>query len=136
MIPSQFQPLPIPTTHLLKIHLNAILLSLFQSPKWSFPKRFPHLSSTCTPSLPIPTNHSLLDFTIRTLGDLYKSQRSSLCNTLTAHLIHFLRSKYLLSSLFPHTCNLCPYLMLHMHEHNRINIGNFKQQNVFYPVCK
>jgi len=49
---SQLDPVHIPTSHFLKIHLNITLLSMPGSPKWSLSLRFPHQNPVYTSPLP------------------------------------------------------------------------------------
>ena len=83
----QPNPVHIPTSHLLEIHLNIIHPSTPRSPQWSPSLRFPHqdpthsLSSAIRATCPAHLIH--LDFITRTiLGEEYKSFSSSLCNLL------------------------------------------------------
>ena len=52
VILSQLDPIPKPTSHLLKIHPNIFLPSMLGSPKWSFSLRFPHQNPVYTSPLP------------------------------------------------------------------------------------
>jgi hypothetical protein len=49
---NQLDPLHTPTSYSLKIHLNVILLSTPESPKWSLSLRFPHQHPVYTSPLP------------------------------------------------------------------------------------
>ena len=84
---SQLDLVYIPTSHFLKIHLNIILPSTPEFPKWFLSFRFPH-RNLCTPLLsPIRatchTHLTLLDFITRIIsGEEYRSLSSSLCSFL------------------------------------------------------
>ena len=85
----QPNPVHIPTSHLLQIHLNIIHPSMPRSPQWSPSLRFPYQDPTHPLSSPIRAtclaHLILLDFITRTiLGEQYISFSSSLCN-----LLHF-----------------------------------------------
>jgi len=54
LILRQIDPVHIPTSQLLKIHLNIILTSMLGSPKWSLSIRFPHQN----PAYPSPRTHT------------------------------------------------------------------------------
>ena len=64
---NQLDPIPIPTSHFLKIHLNIILQSTSGSPKWSFSIRFPrknHVYASPLPHtryMPHPSHSSLFN---------------------------------------------------------------------------
>jgi len=49
---SQFDPVHVPTTYFLKIHLNIILPSTSVSPKWSLSHKFHHQNTIYVSSLP------------------------------------------------------------------------------------
>ena len=77
----QLDSVHIPTSHLLKIHLNIILPFTPGSPKWSLSLRFPHQNPVYASSAPIhatyPTCLILLDFITQTiLGEQYRSYTS------------------------------------------------------------
>ena len=108
---SQLHPVHTHTSHLLKIHLNIILLSTPGSPKWPLSLRFPHQNLeytfpiTHTRYMPRPSH---LDFITQTiLSDKYRPLSSSLCS-----FIHFLITSsllgpnILLGTLFSNTLSL------------------------------
>ena len=83
----QPNPVHIPTSHLLQMHLKIIHPSTPRSPQWSPSLWFPHQDPIHPLSSPIratfPAHLILLDFITRTiLGEQYKSFSSSLCNLL------------------------------------------------------
>ena len=83
----QPNPVHIPTSHLLQIHLNIIHPSTPRSPQWSLFLRFPHQEPIHPLSSPIratcPAHLILLDFITRTiLGEQYRSFSSLLCSLL------------------------------------------------------
>jgi hypothetical protein len=85
---SQLDPVHTPAFHFLNIHLNIILSSTPESPKWSLSPRFSSTKIFYTPLLsPIratcPTHLILLDLITQTiLGEEYRSLSPSLCSFL------------------------------------------------------
>ena len=74
----QPNPVHIPTSHLLEIHLNIIHPSTPRSSQWSLSLRFPHQDPIRPPLLPytrhMPAHLILLDFiTCTLLGEEYRS---------------------------------------------------------------
>jgi len=110
---SQLDPVHTPASHFLKIHLNIILSSTPESPKWSLSPRFPPAKIFYTPFLsPIratcPTHLILLDLITQTiLGEGYRSLSPSLCSffnfLITSSL---LGPNILLNTLFSNTLSL------------------------------
>ena len=83
----QSNPVHIPTSYLLEIHLNIIHPSTPRSPQWFFPSGFPTKTLYTPLSSPIratcPAHLIVLDFITRTiLDEEYISFSSSLCNLL------------------------------------------------------
>jgi hypothetical protein len=85
-IQSKLNPVHIPTSHVLKIHLNIILPSTPGSPQCSLSFRFPYQNPVHASPLPIRATcpaHPILDFINKTiLGEEYRSLSSSLCSFL------------------------------------------------------
>ena len=112
---SQLDPVPTPTSHFLKIHLNIILPSTPGSPKWSL-SGFPHHIPVYVSPLPhtsyILRPSHFLDFITRTkFVQQYKSLSSWLCSFLHSPVISpLLDPNILLSTLFSNTLNLGSYL--------------------------
>ena len=84
---SQLDPVHIPTSHFLKIHLNIIPPSTPGFPQWYLSPRFLHQHPVHASPLPIratcPAHLILLDFITRTiLGEEYRTLSSSLCSFL------------------------------------------------------
>ena len=122
-IPSQINPVEVPSFHFLKIHLNIILPSKPGSPKWPLSLRFPHQAPVYTSPLPHtrymprPSNSSLV-YHPKNIGWGVQIKSSPLCNLLHSLItspllsqnIHYYRitgievfqnvSKSLVSSLF------------------------------------
>ena len=106
-----FQPNPvhIPTSHLLEIHLNIMHPSTPRSPQWSPSLRFTHQDPIHPLSSPIrtkcPAHLILLDFITRTiLGEDYRSFSSSLCNLLHSPVTSaLLGPNILLNTMFSNT---------------------------------
>ena len=109
----QPNPVHIPTSHLLEIHLNIIHPSTPRSPQWFFPSGFPTKTLYAPLSSPIratfPPHLILLDFITRTiLGEEYRSFRPYFLELISREqfiLIVFIpfnscrRSQYFLSVL-------------------------------------
>jgi hypothetical protein len=84
---SQINPVHIPTSHFLNIHLNIILPPMPRSFKWPLFFRFSHQSLVYTSPLPrtcyMPRSSHPLDFITRTIfGEKYMSLNFSLCSFL------------------------------------------------------
>ena len=104
-----------PTSHL-KIHLNIILLSTPDSPKWSFSLRFRHQNSVYNSPLPhtcyMPRPaHYPRFFTRKIFSEWYRSLSSSMCSFLHSPVtLSLLGPNILLSTLFSNTLCLCSSL--------------------------
>ena len=94
----QLNPVHIPTSHLLKIHLNIVHPSTPRSPQWSPSLRFPHQDPIHPLSSPIraicPAHLILFDFITRTiLGEECKSF-SSIVTSGTQNVADITTSDY------------------------------------------
>ena len=105
----QPNPVHIPTSHLLEIHLNIIHPSTPKSLQRSLSLRFPHQDPIHPLSSPIratcPAHLILLDFiTRKILGEGYKSFSYSLCNLLHSPVTSsLLGPNILLNTMFSNT---------------------------------
>ena len=113
----QYNPVHIPTSHLLEIHPNIIRPSTPRSPEWSLSFRFPHQHPIHL-HLPTHTRHTpspfiLLDFITRTiLGEEYRSFSSSLCDFFHSTVISsLLGPNILLNIMFSNTSASFPPAM-------------------------
>ena len=114
---SQLDPVHTPTSHLLNIHLNIILLSNPGSPKRSLSLRFPHQNPVYTSSLhhtrymPRPSHSSRFGqrnniwWAVQIIMHLIMSVSPSSCYLIP------LKPKFLLSTLFSNTLSLLSSLM-------------------------
>ena len=113
----QPNPVHIPTSHLLEIHLNIIHPSKPRSPQWSPSLRFPHQDPIHPLSSPIcatcPAHLILLDFITRTImGGEYKSFSCSLCNLLHSPVTSSLLGPNILNIIFSNTLSfLCSHIV-------------------------
>ena len=99
--------------HFLMIHLNIILPSMPESPKWSFSVRFPHQNPVFTTC---PAYLILFDFITQTiLGEEYISLSYSLCSFLHSLVTSsLLGSNIHLNTLFSNILSL----------HSSLNVSN------------
>jgi len=121
---SQLDSVHTPTSHYLKIHLNTILPSTPEFPKWSLSFRFPHHDSSHPHShyMPRPSHSSWIYH--RTIsGKEYRSLSFSLCcffhSFVTSSL---LGPNILLNTLFSYTLSVRPPSMwaTKFHTHKTI----------------
>ena len=109
---SQLDPVHIPTSHFLKIHLDIILPYRPESFKWSLSLRFPHENPVHASPLPrsatSPAHLIILDFITRTiLGEEYRSSSFSLCSFLHSPVTSSLLGPNIhRSTLFSNTLSL------------------------------
>ena len=106
---SQIDPVHVPTSHFLKIHLNIIFPFTTGSSKWFLSCRFLHHNPVYTPPLPhtryMPRPSHFYRFNHRTMfGEHYRSLSSSLCSFLHSPVISFLVDpNIILSTVFSNT---------------------------------
>ena len=114
----QPNPVHIPTSHLLEIHLNIIHPSTPRSRHWSPSLRFPHQDPIHPLSSPIratcPAHLILLHFITHTiLSEEYKSFSSSLCSLLHSPVTSsLLGPNILLNTMFSNTLSFLSSLNL------------------------
>jgi len=112
LILSHTNPIHASSFHFFKIHFNIMFSFMPRSSTWCLSLRSLHQNSVCTSPISIratcPTNFILLDLIPQILGEVYRSQSSSLRSFL-----HFtvtsptLGPNTFLSTLFSNTLSLC-----------------------------
>jgi len=112
---SQLDPVHTPTSKFVNIHINIILPSTSESPKWSLSLKFPHqdpIHASPFMRYMLRLFKSFNFITRKNLGEEYRSLSSSLCSPLHSLLtLSLLGPNILLNTLFSNTLHLLSFVI-------------------------